>query len=78
MLSHCMQVYYSGESWTSIGFSEDGMMIGSDAVIGLPDDETALEYNLTLQVRLTGMRHIPPPLAHLGRIAFIHFGVSQK
>lgn len=29
-----------------VGWSPDGKMPGSDSVIGLPDDETALEYDM--------------------------------
>lgn len=37
---------YQGEGWLGIGFSESGNMPGSDAVIGLPDEATALEYDM--------------------------------
>ncbi|CAN0026268.1 unnamed protein product [Ascophyllum nodosum] len=37
---------YSGNAWVGVGFSADGKMIGSDAVIGLPDDKTVFEYDL--------------------------------
>ena len=37
---------YDGEGWLGIGFSDDGLMIGSDAVIGLPDEETVSEYDM--------------------------------
>lgn len=37
-------------AWTSIAFSPDGMMVGSDAVIGLPDDTSVLEYEMSGQV----------------------------
>lgn len=37
---------YEGEGWVAVGFSDDELMPGSDAVIGLPDEETALEYDM--------------------------------
>lgn len=42
---------YTGLAWAAVGFSADGMMVGSDAVIGLPDDQTVLEYDLADKVR---------------------------
>lgn len=41
-----MQAVYQGEGWLGVGFSDSGSMPGSDAVIGLPDDNTALEYDM--------------------------------
>eukprot|EP00904_Undaria_pinnatifida_P013446 jgi/Undpi1/9231/HiC_scaffold_26.g11689.m1 len=41
-----IQAVYEGDAWISVGFSESGGMLGSDAVIGLPDEETAAEYYL--------------------------------
>eukprot|EP00536_Pseudo-nitzschia_multiseries_P011719 jgi/Psemu1/289867/fgenesh1_pg.412_\ len=35
------------ESWLAIGFSSDGKMIGSGAVIGLPDSGEVLKYSLS-------------------------------
>lgn len=40
------QAVYEGEGWVGLGFSSDGVMVGADAVIGLPDEDTALEYDL--------------------------------
>eukprot|EP00903_Cladosiphon_okamuranus_P018881 g17367.t1 len=33
-------------AWTSIAFSSNGEMIGSDAVVGLPDDMSVFEYEM--------------------------------
>ncbi|CAN0298231.1 unnamed protein product, partial [Discosporangium mesarthrocarpum] len=44
------QAEYAGDAWVSVGFSDDELMVGSDAVIGLPGDSTVLEYDMTLQV----------------------------
>lgn len=44
--SSSLQGVYQGEGWLGIGFSDSGRMAGSDSVIGLPDDETALEYDM--------------------------------
>ncbi|CAN0403390.1 unnamed protein product, partial [Scytosiphon promiscuus] len=44
---HVIQVVNSAVAWTGIGFSSDGMMVGSDAVVGLPDDASVLEYEMT-------------------------------
>ncbi|CAN0204815.1 unnamed protein product [Scytosiphon promiscuus] len=41
------QVVSAAAAWTGIGFSSDGMMVGSDAVVGLPDDVSVLEYEMT-------------------------------
>eukprot|EP00752_Nemacystus_decipiens_P003263 g3020.t1 len=43
------QVVSAAIGWTSIGFSADGMMVGSDAVIGLPDDASVLEHEMLAQ-----------------------------
>lgn len=40
------QAVYNSRGWVSVGFSEDGMMVPGDCVIGLPDDGVALEYTL--------------------------------
>jgi len=40
-----MQAIYDGVAWVSIAFSTDGSMIGSEAVIGVPE-EVPLKYNL--------------------------------
>ena len=45
------QVSTTAESWVSVGFSSDGEMVGSDAVIGLPDDSDVSEYSLMAKVR---------------------------
>lgn len=37
---------YSGMGYVGIGFSANGAMVPGDAVIGLPDDATVLEYDL--------------------------------
>ena len=48
------QVLNSAQSWTAIGFSEDGAMVGSDAVIGMPANTSVNEYSLTAQVNVHG------------------------
>ena len=40
------QAVYQGEGWLSIGFSDSGAMPGSDSVVGLPGDDTVLEYDM--------------------------------
>ncbi len=40
------QAVYEGEGWVSVGFSTDGLMVVGDAVIGLPDNGTTLEYDM--------------------------------
>ncbi|CAM9850698.1 unnamed protein product [Ectocarpus fasciculatus] len=42
-----MQVVYDGEGYVGLGFSSTGDMVPADAVIGLPDEGTALEYDLS-------------------------------
>ncbi|CAN0424488.1 unnamed protein product, partial [Laminaria digitata] len=37
---------YQGEGWLAIGFSDSGNMPGSDSVVGLPGDDTVLEYDM--------------------------------
>lgn len=32
--------------WVALGFSSNGYMVGSDAVVGVPNQGTALEYDL--------------------------------
>lgn len=39
------------EEWTAVGFSRDGNMEGSDAVIYLPDLDEVSEHILGSQVR---------------------------
>ncbi|CAN0603446.1 unnamed protein product, partial [Ectocarpus sp. 12 AP-2014] len=41
------QVVSTAVAWTSLGFSSDSLMVGSDAVIGLPDETSVEEYDLT-------------------------------
>ncbi|CAN0464209.1 unnamed protein product [Ascophyllum nodosum] len=41
-----VKAVYEGEGWLGIGFSDSGSMIGSDAVVGLPDEGTVLEYDM--------------------------------
>eukprot|EP00956_Cyclotella_meneghiniana_P009072 scaffold12431_cov94-Cyclotella_meneghiniana.AAC.6 len=43
----CARIESSLESWVGFGISPTGMMIGAEAVIGLPDDGTVLKYELT-------------------------------
>lgn len=37
---------YQAEAYLAIGFSDSGRMPGSDAVIGLPDNSSVLEYDM--------------------------------
>jgi len=41
-----VEMTYAGEAWIAFGFSEEGLMPGSKAVIALPDSNTALQYDL--------------------------------
>ena len=41
-----VEMTYAGEAWIGFGFSENGLMPGSKAVIALPDSNTALQYDL--------------------------------
>lgn len=41
-----MEVIHDGESWLGLAFSEDGGMINSQAVIGLPEENTVQKFNL--------------------------------
>lgn len=43
--------------WMSVGFSPDGDMIGSDAVVGFPGQEEVLEYELGSKVSGTFKLH---------------------
>lgn len=54
-LSAVLQAIYTGNAWISVGFSTDGLMIGSDAVIGLPDDGSVMEYDMASKVRSTSV-----------------------
>ena len=42
----CARLEVEGDSWVAFGISEAGQMIGSDAIIGLPDENTVLKYDL--------------------------------
>ncbi|KAL7472063.1 hypothetical protein ACHAXS_012395 [Conticribra weissflogii] len=42
----CARLEYDGLGWLALGVSTDGQMIGSEAIIGLPDEGTVLKYNL--------------------------------
>ncbi|KAK1737500.1 cytochrome b561 and DOMON domain-containing protein [Skeletonema marinoi] len=42
-----MELTYDGNGWVGIGFSENGMMVGSDAVIGSTDVGIPQKYRLT-------------------------------
>ena len=50
VLCVALQAVYDGEGWVSVGFSDTGEMVVGDAVIGLPDDATTLEYSLESRV----------------------------
>jgi len=41
-----MEVIYDGEAWLGIGFSEDGQMIGGEAVVGTPEDGNVQKWQL--------------------------------
>jgi len=42
-----IELEYAGEGWVGMAFSEDGQMVPSTAVIGLPDDNTVAKHALT-------------------------------
>mmetsp|Transcript_19038 Transcript_19038/g.39999 ORF Transcript_19038/g.39999 Transcript_19038/m.39999 type:complete len:1020 (-) Transcript_19038:129-3188(-) len=42
----CARIEYDGLGWLALGVSRDGQMIGSEAIIGLPDEGTVLKYTL--------------------------------
>jgi hypothetical protein len=44
-----VQLEYSGEAWVSFGFSNTTKMVPNIAVIGLPDKQTVLKYDMTSQ-----------------------------
>ena len=46
-----LQVEAEAEEWTALGFSPDGGMVGSDAVIFLPELDDVSEHILGSQVR---------------------------
>lgn len=54
MFSSKPQVVYEGEGYVGLGFSSNGDMVPADAVIGLPDEGTALEYDLSTYVGTAG------------------------
>ncbi len=43
----CGRLEAVNDGWVGIGFSPDGEMAGSQAVIGVPADGTVLKYDLT-------------------------------
>jgi hypothetical protein len=43
----CGRLEAESDGWISIGFSLNGRMIGSQAVIGIPSESTVLKYDLT-------------------------------
>jgi len=43
-----MEATYDGNGWVGIGFSEDGMMVGSDTVIGSTDVGIPQKYRMTV------------------------------
>jgi hypothetical protein len=43
----CGRVEAVHDGWVGIGFSADGLMAGSQAVIGIPLEGTVLKYDLT-------------------------------
>jgi hypothetical protein len=43
----CGRLEAESDGWISIGFSSDGSMAGSQAVIGIPSEGTVLKYDLT-------------------------------
>lgn len=46
-----LQVEVVSEEWAAIGFSQDGDMVGSDAVIFLPQEDDVSEHILGSRVR---------------------------
>ena len=43
----CARLESESEGWLGFGISPTGMMVPSEAVIGLPDEGTVLKYDLT-------------------------------
>ncbi|KAL3817059.1 hypothetical protein ACHAXA_000109, partial [Cyclostephanos tholiformis] len=43
----CGRIEVENDGWIGIGFSTDGLMAGSQAVIGIPAEGTVLKYDLT-------------------------------
>jgi DOMON domain len=43
------ELVYTGQGWISLGFSSNGVMVPSQAVIALPDVFTVQKYDLTLK-----------------------------
>ena len=46
-----MELTYDGDAWVGIAFSENGMMVGSDAVIGSTDTGIPQKYRMLLLVQ---------------------------
>jgi len=42
-----VELVHEGESWLGFAFSETGLMIGSEAVLGLPEENAVKKYYLT-------------------------------
>ncbi|GKY93603.1 hypothetical protein MPSEU_000327700 [Mayamaea pseudoterrestris] len=42
-----IELTYEGEAWLGFGVNPDGEMIGGDAVIGLPDTNSVMQYDMT-------------------------------
>jgi len=53
-----MELIYEGEAWISIAFSNDGKMVGSEAVIGTPVDGNVLKYIMESKV-MSGVERMP-------------------
>jgi len=53
-----MELIYEGEAWISIAFSNDGKMVGSEAVIGTPGDGNVLKYIMESKV-ISGVEPMP-------------------
>jgi hypothetical protein len=43
----CGRLEAVNDGWVGIGFSPDGLMAGSQAVVGVPEEGTVLKYDLT-------------------------------
>ena len=41
-----MELTYAGQGWVSLAFSSNGFMVGTTAVVGLPDSNTVVKYFL--------------------------------
>jgi len=42
----CGRLEYDGVGWIALAVSRDKQMVGSEAIVGLPEDKTVLKYNL--------------------------------